>query len=404
MTTVLDTAAVHAPERRLPGPVIIGSSAAMREVLGAAVRVAASSAPVLIQGETGTGKELIARLLHHRGPRRARPFVCHNCGATPDTLIESELFGHARGAYTGALRDRPGLFETAAGGSLFLDEIGEVSALMQVKLLRVLQEGEYRRLGETRCRQVDVRLVAATNRRLDEAVRSGDFRADLYYRLNVVAIEVPPLRQRAGDVAEIAEHLRLSIAAEEDRPPIRLEPDAVRALTRYPWPGNVRELENELRRLSALWPGESIGVGRLSRRVRTALMAGAPSPAVRPARDLREAVVALERRMIAAALVTSGGNKSRTARELGLSRQGLAKKMRRYGMQWLGSDDVTDDATGRDATGGGGVAGGPGDDGVAGGPGDDGVAGGRCEAHRPGAGPARHEADAGTVAPPAGSG
>jgi DNA-binding NtrC family response regulator len=321
-------------------PVLAGTSAAIARVTAAAVRVAASDAAVLIEGETGTGKELVARLVHARSRRRLRAFVSHNAGATPDTLIESELFGHARGAFTGAMRDHPGLFAAADGGTLFLDEIADVSPLMQAKLLRVLQEGEFRRVGEAHARHVDVRLIAATNRPLENEVSAGRFRPDLFYRLHVVTIALPPLRERGEDVALLARHFATRFAREEERPPVELSAAAIDAFRRYAWPGNVRELENEIRRLTALHPGERVGVAELSERVRSAFLTR--SPGFRPGRpDLRGAVEALERELIAERLVRFAGNKSRAARDLGLSRQGLAKKMRRYALGWLvAAEDV----------------------------------------------------------------
>jgi two-component system response regulator HupR/HoxA len=254
---------------------------------------------------------------------------------TPDTLIENELFGHARGAFTGAHRDQPGLFEVAHGGSLFLDEIADVSPMMQSKLLRVVQEGELRRVGEMRYRRVDVRLIAATNRPLDEEVKAGRFRPDLFYRLHVVTITLPPLSHRRSDIPLLARHFTRTIAAAEGRPEIDLSEEALAALCRYSWPGNVRELENEICRLTAFWAGERIGVDQLSERVRQALLSrgnGVRRPG--ECHGLHGAVQALEERLISESLVRMGGNKSRVARHLGLSRQGLAKKMRRYGLNW----------------------------------------------------------------------
>src|SRR5688572_22456076 len=316
----------------------------MSAAVAAAVRAAASDAPVLIEGETGTGKELFARLIHTKSRRRRRPFMSHNCGATPDTLIENELFGHARGAFTGAHRDEPGLFEAADLGTLFLDEIADVTPLMQMKLLRVLQEGEFRRVGDARPRRANVRLIAATNRPLAAEVAAGRFRADLFYRLHVVALGLPPLRERGPDLGLLVQHLVERAALAEERDPIQLSPSALDALGRYSWPGNVRELENEIRRLTALWAGERVGVEALAERVRGALLVDRVAPAgeerARPRRGLHAAVQALERQIIAECLVRRAGNKSRVARDLGLSRQGLAKKMRRYGLGF----DLTADA------------------------------------------------------------
>ncbi len=329
-------ALAESPTTASPGaPVLIGHSAAMTAVIAAATRVAASTAAVLIEGETGTGKELVARLIHARSRRSRSPFVSHNAGATPDTLIESELFGHARGSFTGAVRDHRGLFAAADGGTLFLDEIADVSPLMQAKLLRVLQEGEFRRVGETHSRHLDARLIAATNRPLEGEVSAGRFRVDLFYRLHVVKITLPPLRERSADIPALAAHFAARFALSEGSPPITLTPPASFALRRYGWPGNVRELENEIRRLTALHAGEEVTVRKLSDRVRSALVSGGSIAESPRGRSLASRVEALERRLIAEGLVRFAGNKTRVARDLGLSRQGLAKKMRRYGLRWV---------------------------------------------------------------------
>src|SRR5882672_5528898 len=225
-------------------PELMGMSRAWIEVVDALPRIAASELPVLVLGETGSGKELIARALHALSPRRRRGFVAHNCGATPDSLIESELFGHARGAFTGAVADRAGLFESAESGTLFLDEIGDASALLQMKLLRVLQEGEARRVGDTRVRRIDVRVVSATHRSLDHGPGSAGFRPDLFFRLNAVRVRLPPLRERGHDVLLLARHFLARAAARLGEPPPELSDALAGTLLRYPWPGNVRELQN----------------------------------------------------------------------------------------------------------------------------------------------------------------
>ncbi|HWN82035.1 MAG TPA: sigma-54 dependent transcriptional regulator [Candidatus Udaeobacter sp.] len=331
--TILDSARRLSPENGSE-PALVGNSSVMGGLITLASRAAVSDAPVLIEGETGTGKELLARLIHARSRRRFRPFLSHNAGATPDTLIENELFGHARGSFTGAHRDQGGLFEAADGGTLFLDEIADVTPLMQSKLLRVLQEGEFRRVGEPRSRRVNVRLIAATNRPLGAEVAAGRFRADLFYRLHVVSLGLPPLRERGDDIYLLVGHFIARAALAEGRPPIRLPERTLAALGHYPWPGNVRELENEIRRLTALHAGELVGVDQLADRVRAALLVDRAQAGDhgRGRRGLHAAVAALERRMIAESLVQRSGNKSRVARDLGLSRQGLAKKMRRYGL------------------------------------------------------------------------
>ena len=235
---------------------ILGSSAALRGVMERVARVAPTTATVLITGETGTGKELIARAIHAASPRAKRPLVRVNCAALPEGLLASELFGHERGAFTGAVERRKGRFELANGGTIFLDEIGELSPAMQVALLRVLQEGEFERVGGTETLKTDVRVVAATNRNLDEAVRQGRFRADLLYRLNVVPIAVPPLRERAGDVRLIAEHHASHYASTIGKRVAGLSPMALATLEAYPWPGNVRELQNVVERAVILASGE----------------------------------------------------------------------------------------------------------------------------------------------------
>src|SRR5262245_24104671 len=229
------TAEDSAPER-------VGTSPAWKLMVDQLPRVAASGLPVLLLGETGTGKELVSRAIHGRSARRRQPFVAQNCGATPDTLIESELFGHARGAFTGAVGDRTGLFEAAEGGTLLLDEIGDASPMLQMKLLRVLQEGEARRVGDSRPRRVDVRVVAATHRSLEHAVSQGGFRADLFFRLAAVRLRLPSLRERGRDVLLLARHFLARAAARVAGPPPELAPELAERLLQHAWPGNVREL------------------------------------------------------------------------------------------------------------------------------------------------------------------
>jgi serine/threonine-protein kinase PknK len=231
---------------------IIGRSPPVRKVLALLDRVTDSDIPVLVTGESGTGKELVARALHLNGPRKAQPFICENFAAIPESLGESELFGHVKGAYTGAVADRPGLFELAHGGTLFLDEIGDMSVTLQKKLLRVLQEGEVRRVGGSKPISIDVRIVAATNKDLMDAVRKSEFREDLYYRLNVVEVKLPALRERLEDIPALVEHFLAKAADDDGRPKRGISREALRHLARRPWPGNVRELENAIRRLAAL--------------------------------------------------------------------------------------------------------------------------------------------------------
>ncbi len=306
-------------------PEMLGESAAWREVRRTLARVAESGLPVLLLGETGTGKELVARAVHALSTRRGGGFVAHNCGATPDTLIESELFGHSRGAFTGAVADREGLFEAAHQGTLFLDEIGDASALLQMKLLRVLQEGEARRVGETRLRRLDVRVVSATHRNLGEGVEGGGFRTDLYYRLNAVRLRLPPLRERGDDVLLLAAAFLRRAAADCSTPPPALDPELAAHLLRHPWPGNVRELSNGC--AYAVKVGGAREQVALEHWPETPLLPGTPAE-----RGLHAETRALEERRLREALEQSRGNKSQAARSLGLSRQGLLKKLRRYGL------------------------------------------------------------------------
>ncbi len=232
-----------------------------------AQRIARHDLSVLILGESGTGKELMARAIHYASPRLAGPFVVENCAAIPDTLLESELFGHKRGAFTGAVDDHVGLFQRAHGGTVFLDEIGETSPAFQVKLLRVLQEGELRPVGSTRAVPVDVRVIAATHRDLEADVRAGRFREDLYYRIAGVTLAMPPLRERPGDIVPIAERILVDAAAELALPPARFDDDARAVLMSYPWPGNIRELRNEIARALALSEGQEVHAAAFSRKL-----------------------------------------------------------------------------------------------------------------------------------------
>jgi transcriptional regulator with GAF, ATPase, and Fis domain len=318
-----------------PSAALVGRSPAMRRVYALVARAARSRATVLVSGETGTGKELIARAIHDASERHARPCVAVNCAAFPETLLESELLGHTRGAFTGAERPRRGLFEEADGGTLFLDEVGETSPGFQAKLLRVLQERVVRPLGGGRPRRVDVRLVAATNRDLNRDVASGRFREDLYYRLAVFPIEVPPLRERPGDLISLTEHFLARHGRAEGVPGCALAPDAARLLQLHRWPGNVRELENEiLRALALAEPGETLTPGHFSERLRGAF---APLEAARaeiPAGEtLRDTMDRLEAWLVRRALERHQGRRNDTARHLGLTREGLYKKMQRLGIE-----------------------------------------------------------------------
>jgi two-component system response regulator HupR/HoxA len=301
-----------------------------------AQRLAQFDLSVLITGETGTGKELLARAMHYSSPRADGPFIVENCGALPDTLLESELFGYKRGAFTGAYEDRIGLLQQANGGTLFLDEIGNTSLALQNKLLRALQEGEVRPIGATRAVRIDVRVIAATNRDLEEDVRQGRFREDLYYRLVGATLYLPPLRERRDDLQVIAEELLNREGPRFGKPAARLTPEALAYMQAYRWPGNVRELQNELRRMLALADGEELGAELLSRRVVHApreesqardlnLLAGLDG-------TLKQRMEQLEARVIKEVLVHHRWNKSRAAAELGLSRVGLRSKLSRYGL------------------------------------------------------------------------
>jgi DNA-binding NtrC family response regulator len=313
-----------APEEHHAGSV--AKSPAMRKLVDLARRVAKVDSTVLITGESGTGKERVARLIHDESSRALGPFIAVNCGAITETLLESELFGHARGAFTGATHDRPGLFEAAQKGTLLLDEIGEVSPGMQVKLLRALQEREVRRVGENKVRSVDVRVLAATNRDLAQAVAGGTFRQDLYYRLRVVELHVPALRERKDDILPLARVLLADSALRMKRKLSGLTPAAAQQLLRYEWPGNVRELENTMERAVALAPGARVEVEDLPDEIRQAF----PKPvategAVRPLDEI-------EKEYILAALELNNGNQTHTARQLKIGAATMYRKLKSYGM------------------------------------------------------------------------
>ncbi len=306
---------------------IVGRSPAMRTVLRLVDRVTDLTLPVLVIGESGTGKELVARAIHYNGPRRRARIVGENCGAVPESLLESEFFGYVRGAFTGAVRDHEGLFEQAHKGTLFLDEVGEMSPDMQKKLLRVLEEGEVRRVGAKSSIPVDVRIISATNRDMAGLLKAGTFREDLYYRLAGVVIEVPPLRDRKEDVEPLIAHFLAEAAAGGPAP--KIEPATLDLLLAYAWPGNVRELRNEIRRLVALSDSGTLKPEHLSARIAAYRP---PDPERLASRDLRSLVEDLERRVLRAALQRHDWNKTRAAAELGLSRLGLRKKLERYGL------------------------------------------------------------------------
>lgn len=310
-----------------------------------ASRIAPYDVSVLITGPSGAGKELFARALHYNSLRVDKPFVVENCGAMPDELLASELFGHKKGSFTGAITDHEGLFEQADGGTIFLDEIGEISPAFQVKLLRVLQEREVRRLGEHQRRKVNVRIVASTNRDLEEEVRAGRFRQDLYFRLAEVTLELPALERRAVDIPVLAKSFLDRAVQEFDKPVKGFSEEALACMRRYCWPGNVRELQNEVRRMLVLAEGEWLTADLLSPRVlraapveeaeETELLAGLEG-------TLKERVETLEKRILRETLIRHRWNKSRASKELGLSRVGLRSKLERYDLEQRGPAILSD--------------------------------------------------------------
>jgi transcriptional regulator with GAF, ATPase, and Fis domain len=311
---------------------IVGRSPAIVGLLRSLERAADTKLPVVIFGESGTGKELVARALHEHGPRRDRPFVAINCGAVPEPLLESELFGHLRGAFTGAERDRRGLFEIADGGTLFLDEIADTGPAMQAKLLRALQEGEIQPVGAGRVEKVDVRVVASTNRDLEAEARAGRFREDLYYRLAVVELVVPPLRDHRDDIPALAAEFARRYGERFGVEGVRLSPGLVEVLRSADWPGNVRQLENAVARMVALGASGELGADAFGR-----APAGPPAePGVEPPPEgtlsLREHLDAIERSLIVKALDAAGGNQSEAARRLGLSRSAFIDRLKKYGL------------------------------------------------------------------------
>lgn len=331
---------------------IIGQSASLADVFRVLLKVAPTDSTVLVTGESGTGKELLVRALHNNSTRTAKPFVPINCGAIPKELLESELFGHEKGAFTHAIRSRSGRFEMADGGTIFLDEIGEMDLSLQVKILRVLQEKEIERVGGMGVKKVDVRIVAATNRDLEQEVSLGRFREDLYYRLNVIPLHLPPLRERSEDVLPLAEHFLESFCGRKGRPPLGLPRDVRKILLAYAWPGNVRELENFMERLSILVDGDEVLPGDLPGKILDAVgdVAFLPDPAPRAAPDpdagrgfvwpvladldmhrmgLKDFLDSIEDRLIEEALIRSDGVKNQAAELLGIKRTTLIEKLKK---------------------------------------------------------------------------
>jgi DNA-binding NtrC family response regulator len=304
---------------------LLGSSHALERMLKQARSVAATSATVLLTGENGTGKEMLARAIHQESPRASGPFVAVSCAALPETLIESELFGHERGAFTSALQSRKGRFELANSGTLFLDEIGELTAAVQVKLLRVLQERQFERVGGTKTLTVDIRLIAASNRDLENEVKLGRFRQDLFFRLNVVPLALPPLRDRPEDIPLLAAHFALKSAEKHGKPALELQPELIEVLQEYEWPGNVRELENLIERLVVLSSGPSLGIEFVPEKMLRAL----PGTNATDETTLEGAVAALKKKMIVHALQTEG-NKVAAAKKLGISRSYLHRLINEF--------------------------------------------------------------------------
>lgn len=315
-----------------PFPEIIGNNEKMREVFRIMQKVVNSDSTILIKGETGTGKELVAKALHYHGKRRNGPFVAVNCSALTETLLESELFGHVKGSFTGAVAEKKGLFEVANHGTFFLDEVSEISPSLQAKLLRVLQEGTIKKVGGTQEIKVDVRIIAATNRDLEKEVERGTFRRDLYYRLSVIEITLPPLRERKDDIPLLAEHFLRIYAEKNGKQEIitGISPEAMKYLLEYDWPGNVRELEHEIERAVILAEGPNILPEDLSEKIRS----GGMRLKLEEIKDkkLKGIMEAYEKKLLTEILFELRWNKTKVAEILGISRQALNKKIDKYGI------------------------------------------------------------------------
>lgn len=314
---------------------IIGNSPAIQQVFARMEKILVTDSTVLILGESGTGKELVARAIHFNGPRKEKPFIAINCGAIPADLLESELFGHMRGSFTGAVADKPGKFELANKGTIFLDEIGTMPQQLQMKLLRVLQEEEVERVGSTSRTKLDVRVISATNADLDDRVRRGEFREDLYYRLNVIPIHLPPLRDRREDIPLLAKYFLRKICIDMRRPVLEITPDAVRALEDYEWPGNVREMENVIERAVALTDSEIIDRRDLPSQIGGVSQQNSPFPTMRipgDGIDLAETIALVEKALIKQAMEKSSNVKARAASLLNINRTTLVEKIKRYDM------------------------------------------------------------------------
>ena len=308
---------------------VIASSPSMRRLFALVGKVIDTKTTILLQGETGSGKELIAKVIHYNGPLKDKPFVAENCGALSENLLESELFGHVRGAFTGAVADKKGLFAMADGGTVLLDEIGELPPSMQVKFLRILQEGQFRPVGGSHFVKVNVRIIASTNRNLEEEVAQGNFRKDLFYRINVFPITIPPLRERKEDIPLLTAYFLDVFAKRFKKPAPRISPRALELLSHYHWPGNVRELQNEIERAFTLaGRNKEISAHFLSKKIYNSNEIG--SPPYNGSGTMQQVIERIEKQMVREALEKTGGNRSRAAGILGITRQGLLNKIKRY--------------------------------------------------------------------------